>query len=78
MEKRKMAKYIFATIFCFIVLLILIMVIPLLNEVAFEGSNNTKAYTEEEMFNMGIDKGMWITKGENEAQEHNIVKSPSR
>lgn len=72
MEKKKIIKYIFATIFCFIVLLILIMVIPLLNEVAFDGSNNTRAYTEEEMFNMGIDKGMWITKGENETQANNI------
>lgn len=62
MEKKKIAKYILVAIFCIIVLVILIMVIPLLNEVAFESSNNTEAYTEEEMFNMGIEKGMWITK----------------
>lgn len=64
-EKHKIWKYILFLTISIVIILLLVLILPLLNEIAFEGSKDIEPYTEEELFDMGIEEGMWITKKEN-------------
>lgn len=64
MEKNRVLKFILFFVCSIIITIVLVLLIPLLNEIAFGGSDDIEPYTEKEMFDMGIEKGMWITKRE--------------
>lgn len=65
MKKCRILKYILIFLCIIIITSVLALIIPILNEIAFEGSKDIEPYTEEELFDMGIEEGMWITKKEN-------------